>query len=365
MFYEDAYTNAPGDVVGKRSTGTTLKVSASGGDTGGMLYVSGTNLDKLRRTGGSGPTLPYSAYIPRHGGASLTIQYEAEDHSASENDITVTASIASAEDSASVTAVKVELQAMCDYVSPKTRHIYGIQEEVDCISEPPLSDLQWSGGGYVTNMHNRNILICDWHAYNGDVTVNWRGEGFNIPITVVEPSAIRCSDVAVAVDQVANGVAGGIGMTLELYVLPMNVSFSNIALMEVPTYDGYHYGYFDNLQFEAAWDHTPANHAGEWHNVLPGNRWDIWDNPMFHAYSSQGAVVAPPPWTFGIIVWNIPIAWGERNGGSGEDPIGVMGIRYNQFFQIYDDGTVRVDKFGHTASRATNGVVRLNGAIVQ
>ena len=47
VFYEDAYTNAPNDVVAKHSTNTTLTVFAYGGEAGRMLYVSEHNIGKL------------------------------------------------------------------------------------------------------------------------------------------------------------------------------------------------------------------------------------------------------------------------------------------------------------------------------
>ncbi len=154
-------------------------------------------------------------------------------------------------------------------------------------------------------------------------------------------------------------------MFLDLYVFPTNVSFYNIALMEVPTYNGFHSGYFDDLSHEAAWDHTPSNGAGRWNNVDSENKWLHHDEAVFYAYDTYGNVAAPQPWSDGLIVWNIPFAWGEKNGDSGNTPIGVMGTVYNQTFMIYENGTMTVLKFGNSASRSTNGVVRLNGVIVQ
>ena len=48
LFYEEAYTNAPGDVVGKRvSTNVTITCTAKGGLHGGVLTLTRSGFDKL------------------------------------------------------------------------------------------------------------------------------------------------------------------------------------------------------------------------------------------------------------------------------------------------------------------------------
>ena len=58
---------------------------------------------------------------------------------------------------------------------------------------------------------------------------------------------------------------------LSLYVLPMNVSFSNIAIEEIPNMTGVHSGYFGNPQLEQLWYHTRSQGAGRWWKVEEGN----------------------------------------------------------------------------------------------
>ena len=137
VFYEDAYTNAPNDVVAKHSTNTTLTVFAYGGEAGGTLYVTAQKIGKLARAGGSEIDFPYVAFVPPHGCVSFSVTYTAETHSDSEGDIFVSAAIFPQEgdvvsDSASITAVKVLLEAR--YGAPangnKLRHMYGVREEV-------------------------------------------------------------------------------------------------------------------------------------------------------------------------------------------------------------------------------------------
>ena len=48
LFYEEAYTNAPGDVVERRtSTNVTITCTAKGGDHGGILNLTRSGFDKL------------------------------------------------------------------------------------------------------------------------------------------------------------------------------------------------------------------------------------------------------------------------------------------------------------------------------
>ena len=49
-----------------------------------------------------------------------------------------------------------------------------------------------------------------------------------------------------------------------------------------------------------------------------------------------------------------------------ESPILRTQLRqhYNQAFEITEDGTLCITKFGNTVSRVTNNVFRLNGVIV-
>jgi hypothetical protein len=40
-------------------------------------------------------------------------------------------------------------------------------------------------------------------------------------------------------------------------------------------------------------------------------------------------------------------------------------MKYNQLFQMTEDGCLTISKFGEVVSRTTNSVIRLNGVIVE
>ena len=89
VFYEESYTNSPGDVVARRvSTNVTVTCTASGGPLGGSLQLSTENFALLSHVSGS---LPITAYVPPRTILTWTETFEPLSHSTNENDIAVSA----------------------------------------------------------------------------------------------------------------------------------------------------------------------------------------------------------------------------------------------------------------------------------
>ena len=91
--------------------------------------------------------------------------------------------------------------------------------------------------------------------------------------------------------------------------------------------------------------HDVRQGAGVWHNVTDGNFW---------ATDSAGSR-AITNWCTGTKTWDIPIGWdvtttkiaAEENPNTAK----ILGM-FHQHFEIYSNGTVRVDNFGHWVSRS-------------
>jgi len=162
----------------------------------------------------------------------------------------------------------------------------------------------------------------------------------------------------------AENVAGGVGMSLELYIEPRTVCFGNIALEEVPTQNGGVGGYFDNKEFEPYWAHTRARRAGMWKNIGNDNLFMLEDE------ATMGEALPPMTpegtltndvsfgWQDGTIIWYIPLGWNEH-GTSGEtDPIKTNAVPERQTFIITTNGTLSVIKAGWYVSRGTNTQIR-------
>ena len=377
VFYEDAYTNAPNDVVAKHSTNTTLTVSAYGGEDGGMLYVSAQKMDKLVRTGGNAIAFPYTAFVPPHGGVSFSIEYEAETHSDSEGDIIVTASLLPGSgggtlgDSASTTAVKVLLEAQVPvtFTPNCSRHRYGVREIVLCKYFPENMSLSWqcTGGGRIVPGQGGDFtrFICPITNSGCSISVMGAdGLSYSPVISVIEPEGFFCRTITEMNFELGENVAGGAGMALELYITPTNVCFGNIALEEVPTTTGEVGGYFENEEFSAMWAHTRERRAGQWNDIGNDNLFLMEDEAV------MGDVLPPMApdgtltnevsfgWRDGAIIWTIPLGWNER-GTSGEtEPIKTNAVPEHQTFIITPDGTLSVIKAGHYVSRGTNTQIR-------
>ena len=375
VFYEDAYTNAPGDVVAKRSTRTTLSISACGGASGGVLSVSAQNLGKLVRVGGNAVSIPYEAVVPSNATVSLSVEYEAETHSDSEGDISVSATVfqsagGSVSDSDTATAVRVLLETQVSSVfgNSRTRHRYGIGEVVLCQHEPSDIDVTWSTSKGCVERQNGAL----WHFHaplfdedTGLAVQVGNGESYSPAISIVEPVGFYCPRATTIDSQLGENIAGGAGMTLELYITPSNVCFGNIAMEEVPTDYGQVGGYFSNEEFSAVWAHTRDRRAGQWHNVGNDNLFILEDEAAMMdelpPMASDGTLTNDVSfgWRDGVIIWTIPLGWNERGTNGDADPIKTNPVPEHQTFIITPNGTLSAIKAGWHVSHGTNTQTRI------
>ncbi len=365
VFYEDAYTNAPNDIVARHSTTNTLFVSAYGGESGGRLRIGQQNMDKLHRIGGAKIKFPYSAVLPPRARVSFSVEYEAAKHSAAEYDIAVDASVTpigscvAVSTSASNTVVKVQLTAKANVPKNDKRHIYGVREEVICATTPRLPHAAWQtpGSGYFSPWGNTQYFVCPLFTETNCLTVTHASESYVPLMTVLEPTGIVAVVSGARKYNLPKGAAGGIGLLTQVYIKPLTVSFGGIAFEEVPSTNGTHSGYFSRNCWSNAWYHTRSHGAGKWRNLGP-------DNFMMTDEAAMRKECGTP-WEDGYIRWVIPVGWNEHNTTGRTPPVKLCRRRYFQTFGISPDGTVGVMKFGHVASRETNDVVMVNGDVIQ
>jgi len=363
VFYEDAYTNAPNDVVAKRSTRTTLSVSAYGGASGGMLHVTAQSISKLARTEGNTIPFPYRAVVPPYSSVSLSVEYEAAEHSESTDDISVAASVISLDGSSSAmssdtaTAIQLRITSCRDFPVFVNRHVYGICEDIWCEWFPQSASINWaySGGGRWGGIWpSRRRFLFSENACFPIITAANGNVSYNIALRSIEPNSISAEfDNYMVAKPPTTGKAGLVGMLLQLSLMPTNVNFEGLYVEEIPSVLGTHTGYFDKPAFSNWWYHTSLEGAGEWFAVGHGNVFTIDEVSM----PSE----CPPPWTDGAIEWQIPVEWAF----SPTNAIGTGTMFYNGFqkFDIDVEGTVSIEKFGHIISRGTNDVFSLKKRI--
>ena len=168
-----------------------------------------------------------------------------------------------------------------------------------------------------------------------------------------------------------SGGAGGIGMKLYLYAEPMDVSFSQILIEEVPCTNCEKTGYFTNPYFNAILGHTRIAGAGEWAGVDYDNKIGEGDTA---AYADKIPWLTPDgnettntacAWTDGEVVIDNPFGWNALGTTNGVPPYKVFGHDIRDTILIDSQGRVGVFKLDNWVERKTNDVVRLNGPKTQ
>ena len=257
-----------------------------------------------------------------------------------------------------LTVFKVELrpQEPATLNSCVNRHTYGVYELVDCYHTPELETVQWwlvggsaatnSPGGGVVSREGGAVLRCPLTGNGKPLEVSYQGVTYSPLISLQEPTNIVAETWTGYHPEARDPAhAGDIALRLDLYVYPKTVSFKNIALVEVPwTQGGSVTGYYALAEQAAGRYHDEHHGAGVWHNVTNGNFW---------ATDSAGSR-SITNWIAGAKTWDIPIGWNVTTtkiaAEANPDTAKILGV-FHQHFEIYSDGTVRVDKFGHWVSR--------------
>jgi hypothetical protein len=258
-----------------------------------------------------------------------------------------------------LTVVKLELLPLIQREGCLNRHLVGVRELVNCSAVPNIGTWYEVGDGeFRWNGTYCAPLVKD----NSSLFYMVDENSYVFQIQIIEPSIIVARFPEVKSFDFKECIAGGVGMEFEVYILPESVSFSGISMEEIPSMEGVHTGYFANPFFKDIWYHTVECGAGIWFNLTPNNSWGndeavMGDELPFE--QSNGT------WSNGQIIWSIKWGWGERNNEIGDLPIKSLEDFYNQSFTIDHDGTLTIDKFGHSVSRGTNNVIRLNGIIIE
>ena len=377
VIFEDTYTNRPGEVVARRSTRTTLTCTAHGGERGVTASFSVTGGNRLVRV--SGGLLPVTRFVPPGQKLEFEIEYEGCRPSDSEGDIVAIAvmsgdGVQQTTATDELTSVRVELTAVYD--APEnhnpSRHIYGVGERIELRHWPLGASVVWDVDVNDVFSELEDADLCDkllrlhFLECATMLDASYAGVRYRPTISLVEPQGVSCRECAWDGTCIAKGLAGGVGMNLRLYIIPMCVSFQGIDVAEIPcdtiippT------GYYATTNFNGVLSHSLEAEAGDWHHVKDGNYW-CTDNAVSN--------IRRPEWTDGTMIWNIPIQWYQRleateswtRGDIHADGrlIGGSESAYQQRFDISSAGTVRVTKHQHWVERTTDDVIRLDGDIV-
>ena len=341
-----------------------LAVRVDGGPNGGTFTLTPRNIGKLAPEGGTGPlSLPSGGTLAPGETYSATFECSGVEASGAEGDVAVSASFTDAGtgetqgDEAKLTVVEVALRAAKTALENPcpNRHVYGIDETVLCLQRPSSPQVVWasSGGGIVSD----SLPVayrCPIRAERDGLTASVGSVSYCPKIEVKEPEGLACT----AVGYLPANPLTGIGMALEVCVLPHTVSFEGLLLQEVaapanatsPEW-GVHSGFFADLAYQTRWYHHATWGAGQWIEVAQGN--------LFGRYDESRMMRWPRPWSNGNMTWAIPIAW-KSGYPPYADEEGRLGVVYQSEWTMADDALTKT-KHGQVLVLTESGQVFLNG----
>ena len=376
VIFEDRYENTPGVWVERQSTQTELHCVAHGGPNGGHVRFEIVGEEKLQRV--SGILLPFESDIGAGKKIDFTITYNGKQPSYTTNDIVVTSTFTEnvpgaqsevAEEKLTSVQVWFTTAVAAPLNNKISRHNYGVCEIVNCGHQPYLPDFSWvplNGGTMIEAAKYR----CPLDATPSPLVVRV-GQDIEYPpaMRVYEPNNIEIRNTRPATKGFSPGHAGGIGMLMDIYILPLGVSFTEIAVEEVPCSVGVPTGYFSFPAMAGVASHTTQNGAGTWCNVQEGNKMGV-DRPGIY-----GELLPMTPdgtltndvivgWLEGTLYWPTPFGWNVK-GTTGSQP------EHKQFATwvahetwIHSDGSCGVRKFQNLeASRDIGTNIWFNGQL--
>jgi len=372
IIFEDEYENAPNQWIARRSTESEATFYVYGGTNGGSYAFSLQNGTKLRRVGGS--------YLPRSGtvnsGESFTIKvrFEAESASGSEDDIHAVVTFTENgtgmpfREDGTLTVVEVRIEPVFGALENECvhRHRLGVCEQVHCVVIPQdvsrtlvlRNGATEENPGYVrlpiTESQNPFDVRC------GNVT--------HTPyVTVVEPVGVQAYQPGWITFGVMPFCAGGIGLTMNFQILPLDVSFQGISIEEVPSTIGVQTGYFTHPYFNNVRCHSRENGAGVWSMVGVDNitygRDTAGQTQCLPRMTEHDEITNDPSvgWKIGSNIWSVPFGWNISGTTGASEAYKAFAANTVQVFTMDATGTAGVSKLNNEAVREISGNVFLNG----
>ena len=370
IFFEDEYENGPGESVARRSTFCKIECSYTAVEAGTVSFSIQSGADRIILHDGSagGAAITGDSWPVQEGSSGKRAFYaEGIDPSSSTDDVAFKATFTPSsgesqpcEHSKAITVVRMTVTANANY--PKgysNRHVFGVYEKAWYEVEPSSAPIAWTlsdDAEWLDIQAAKRLCLMPSYSIPVTATVSGRGEMFDVVVSCLVPSGIDARLFGPCSVSGDKGMAGDIGMFIDLTLMPTNVSFAGFRISERPSDQGTHTGYFDDPSISNKWYHTIENGAGNWDTVAENSNWYTLDRAYIGYCTS--------PWSNGTMTWEIPNAWIPATNytpGISER----MLLKTYQTFTITTDGTVSVSKFGNTITRTTNDNITVNGVLVQ
>jgi len=364
VIFEDGYWNTPTNWVGRHSTTTELHCVAYGGPNGGHVRFEITGETKLEHV--SGHLLPVEQDISPGKKLDFTITYKGQLPSTSAEDIVVTTTFTENEEGSTpevstddLTAVRITMQThmTAPQNTDRHRHTYGVCEKVALLHEPSSVGLNWScsrgSAAFSTSVGDgvRSYSCPVTSQISDNLCAEYGDTSYTPQISIVEPTGFECRNEVWHEDKHRPaGEVGGVEMRMRLYVLPQHVSFCEIYIVEIPCNTGSHSGFYEREDQMEDWYHTVAQGAGEWGQPSISGYW-MTDN--------AGSMAVLTNWCAGVKIWDIPIGWNSQIASPVAKEINPN--FYKQRFEIFANGSFRIDKHANWILRTIDDHIFLNG----
>lgn len=256
------------------------------------------------------------------------------------------------------------------------RHTLGIGELVNLIQSPPEPIVSWdcSAGGTIRALSMNVVYQCPFLGMQNPLKARLPGVAYMPLLSVLEPEDILPINARLRTYGLEVGHAGGVGVVQQFQVLPLFVSFSEIAVEEVPCVRGGATGYFRHAIPSNCWTHTRAAGAGKWYNVHIDNVVGGLESSEDEAaltkellpMTADGVLTNDVRigWLEGDMNWEIPFGWNVKGTAGVVAPLGQFATNTVQSFIITPSGECGVRKFHNQAQRDLNDRRRFNGRIV-
>jgi hypothetical protein len=250
-----------------------------------------------------------------------------------------------------------EITNQCVATTPtnRARTIVGVGEEVVLgLAGAPPGICAWSASaGSLSNATGtRTLFTAPSNAMMATVTVTLPGgQSLRRDFTVLEPGGVDHSDLLEVYD--FDEGESGAGMYCRVYLGPTNVSFYRVQLMEVATNAASITGYYADSRNAL---NPPADlkdfQANVWFQINADNSWQHNGEDDGTDYDRAYWADDNPPYDAGgRLNWNYTARWKIGTG-----PTNNLPGTWSQQVTLDWDGTITVQKFGHTVTRGTNGV---------
>ena len=247
------------------------------------------------------------------------------------------------ESAANVVFVEWETETDALWPPDRRRKTIGVCEVVFIRLDPIVESLvltNMTAGATLTFSNNKSWEYCAPYIATSD-TISVFGYGPLFDFSVLSPAGYHAT--ILRVDGTSTlGLSGSFKVYFDLTLMPTNVSFEKLQVMEVGMASTNAVGYFTEARNAWMLTHSDATGADVWVRVESGN--GGVDEICVPEYEQ--------PWTSGSMTWPIPNKYRRVDS----DESGMFFCDTDQHFSIDVNGTASISKFGWSATTPTNRV---------